>query len=108
MQVCAMIKILFSELIAGRDLGLLDTSMQQVIGRSLPLRFESTELQHLHWRQDARNWHTRASFNEGQQRALERTGKMGPEIFFHFVWLAQPHAYSCFPRLKGSPSDILR
>lgn len=92
-----------SELTAGRSLGLLDTSMQCVIGRSLLLRFENAELQHLHWRQDARNWLTRTSFTEGQQQALERTAKMGPEIFFHFVWLAQPHTYSCFPRLKGSP-----
>ena len=90
-------------LIADRFLGLLDTSAQQATGRSLLLHFESAELQHLHWRQDARNWHACTSFNEEQQWALEMTRKMGPEIFFHFVWLAQPHTYLCFPGLKGSP-----
>lgn len=48
-----------SELIASGVLGLLGTSMQQVIGRSLLLHFESAALQHLHWRQNERNWHPR-------------------------------------------------
>jgi len=56
-----------SELTADRFLGLLDTSMQQVTGGSLLLPFERAELQHLHWRQDARHWRSGTPFSEGQQ-----------------------------------------
>lgn len=41
-----------SKLVADMFLGLLDTSVQQVIGRSLLLHFEGMEIQHLLCRQE--------------------------------------------------------
>lgn len=76
--------------------------MQHLIGRSLLLHVETAELQHLHWRQDARKWYTHAGFSEGQQRALQSTGKMRTDIFSHFVCLAQPPPAHVFPGLKGA------
>jgi len=40
---------------------------------------------------------------KGNSSHLKGQGKMVPQIFFRFVWLAQPHTYSCFPRLNGNP-----
>lgn len=90
-----------SELMDGSILELLGSSVQHLIGGGLLLHFETTE--HLHWRQDARKWCSHAGFNEGQQQALQSTGKMRTEILYHFLCLAQPHTYSCVPRLKGAP-----
>lgn len=90
-----------SELMGGGFLGLLDSRVQHLLGRSLLLHCESTELQHLLWRQDARRWCTHCGFNEQQQWAPQSIKKMRTEIFSHFVWLVQPHTNSCFPRLKG-------
>lgn len=69
-----------SEQIAGRFVRLLDTSMQQVIGRSLLLHCETVELQHSHWRQDVRTDTLTLALTKGSSRRLEGWGKWSQRI----------------------------
>lgn len=74
--------------------------MQQVIGRTLLLHFESTELQHCYQRQDVRDWLTLASM-KGSSRHLKGQGKWSLRFSFTLCASYSPTPTHVSPALKG-------